>query len=49
MQSSLGYINLLMIQDTVAEPEWDQVLTDVDRRGLIPLFTTNMTSYEPCS
>ncbi|MEV5554771.1 hypothetical protein AB0L44_14060 [Nonomuraea wenchangensis] len=31
LQNSLGYINRLMIQDTVAKPEWDQVLTDVDR------------------
>ncbi|MCC5580942.1 hypothetical protein IMZ11_35545 [Microtetraspora sp. AC03309] len=34
-----------MIQDTLAEPEWADVLTDVDRRGLTPLFTVNMTPY----
>ncbi|MEQ4725086.1 Tn3 family transposase [Nonomuraea sp. B19D2] len=45
LQSCLGYINTLMIQDTIAEPEWADVLTDVDRRGLTPLFTTNMTPY----
>ncbi|MBB5781862.1 Tn3 family transposase [Nonomuraea jabiensis] len=45
LQSSLGYINTLMIQDCLAEPEWAEVLTDVDRRGLTPLFTTNMTPY----
>ncbi len=45
LQSSLGYINTLMIQDTLAEPEWAEVLTDADQRGLTPLFTTNMTPY----
>ncbi|MGN9788628.1 Tn3 family transposase [Nonomuraea sp. ZG12] len=45
LQSSLAYINTLMIQDTVAEPAWAEVLTDVDRRGLTPLFHTNMTPY----
>jgi TnpA family transposase len=45
LQASLGYINTLMIQDTLAEPEWDDVLTDADQRGLTPLFHTNMTPY----
>jgi TnpA family transposase len=45
LQSSLGYMHTLMIQDTVAEPEWAEALSDVDRRGLTPLFTTNMTPY----
>ncbi|MGH3847101.1 MAG: Tn3 family transposase, partial [Pseudonocardiaceae bacterium] len=45
LQSCLGYINTLMIQDTLAEPEWAYALTDVDRRGLTPLFHTNMTPY----
>jgi TnpA family transposase len=39
LQSCLGYVNTLMIQDTLAEPEW------ADRRGLTPLFTVNMTPY----
>ncbi|MET8006580.1 Tn3 family transposase [Nonomuraea glycinis] len=45
LQSCLAYINTLMIQDTLAEPTWADVLTDVDRRGLTPLFHTNMTPY----
>ena len=45
LQSCLGYINTLMIQDTLAEPTWADVLTDADRRGLTPLFHTNMTPY----
>lgn len=43
--SSLAYINTLMIQDIIAEPEWENVLTDADQRGLTPLFHTNMTPY----
>src|SRR6266568_2558777 len=43
LQSSLGLINTLMIQDTLALPEWADVLTDADRRGLSPVFHTNMT------
>jgi Tn3 transposase DDE domain len=45
LQSSLGYVNTLMLQDTLAEPEWAEVLTATDRRGLTPLFHTNMTPY----
>jgi len=45
LQSSLGFVNTLMIQDTLAEPEWAGVLGDADRRGLTPLFHTNMTPY----
>jgi Tn3 transposase DDE domain len=40
LQSALGYINTLMIQDTVALPEWQDVLTDADQRGLTPIFHT---------
>ncbi|GAA2636538.1 hypothetical protein GCM10010411_89700 [Actinomadura fulvescens] len=45
LQSALGLINTLMIQDILARPEWVGVLTDADRRGLTPLFHTNMTPY----
>ena len=45
LQSCLGYVNTLMIQDTLAEPEWADRLGDADRRGLTPLFTVNMTPY----
>ncbi len=33
------------IQDILAEPQWADVLGDADRRGLTPLFTSNMTPY----
>jgi Tn3 transposase DDE domain len=45
LQSSLGQVNTLMIQDTLARPEWADVLTDAGRRGLTPVFHTNMTPY----
>ena len=45
LQSCLGYVNTLMIQDMLAEPEWADRLGDADRRGLTPLFTVNMTPY----
>ena len=44
IQSSLGLVNTLMIQDTVALPEWEGVLTDADRaasRHLCALTSTN--------
>jgi TnpA family transposase len=45
LQSSLGYVNTLMIQDVLAEPEWADALDDNDKRGLTPLFRTNMSPY----
>ncbi len=45
LQSSLAFVNTLMIQDVLAEPEWDGVLGDADRRGLTPLFHSNMSPY----
>ena len=45
LQSCLGFINTLMIQDTLADPEWVGKLGDADRRGLTPLFTVNVTPY----
>lgn len=45
LQSCLGLINTLMIQDTLALPEWQDMLTDADRRGLTPIFHSNMTPY----
>lgn len=45
LQSSLGFVNTLMLQDVLAEPEWADGLGDADRRGLTPLFTSDMTPY----
>jgi TnpA family transposase len=45
LQAALIYINTLMIQDILAEPAWGGILTDEDKRGVNPLFTSNMTPY----
>ena len=45
LQAALVYINTLMIQDILAEPAWAGILTDEDKRGVNPLFTSNMTPY----
>src|SRR3954451_6483795 len=45
LQSALVYVNTLMVQDVLAEPEWDDALTDVDHRGLTPLFWTHVAPY----
>ena len=37
-QAAIVYINVLMIQDVLADPDWDGVLTVEDERGLTPLF-----------
>ena len=39
------YINTLMIQERLAQPEWNDVLTAVDLRGLTPLFWAHITPY----
>ncbi len=45
LQAALVYVNTLMIQDVLAEPAWAERLTAEDKRGLNPLFTSNMTPY----
>jgi hypothetical protein len=34
-----------MIQDILVEQAWADVLGEADRRGLTPLFTSNMTPH----
>ncbi|MER6105643.1 Tn3 family transposase [Streptomyces sp. NPDC001832] len=36
LQSALAYVNTLMLQDILGEPEWADLLTPADRRGLTP-------------
>ena len=45
LQAALVYVNTLMIQEVLAQPEWVGVLTDDDRRGLTPLFWTHILPY----
>ena len=45
LQAALVYVNTLMIQDILAEPEWAGVLTAEDLRALTPLFWAHV---RPC-
>jgi TnpA family transposase len=45
LQAALVYVNTLMIQDILAEPEWAGVLTAEDLRGLTP--TLLGTRHDP--
>jgi TnpA family transposase len=44
-QAAMVYINVLMIQDILADPDWDDVLTAEDERGLTPLFWSHVLPY----
>jgi Tn3 transposase DDE domain len=37
LQAALVYVNTLMLQDVLADPEWSEALTSEDQRGLTPL------------
>ncbi|MFD7498680.1 Tn3 family transposase [Streptomyces sp. NPDC059832] len=39
------FVNTLMIQDMLANPEWANLLTDEDKRALIPLFWMHIQPY----
>ncbi|NEA61482.1 transposase [Streptomyces sp. SID12488] len=39
------YVNTLMLQDFLGEPEWAELLTPADRRGLTPLFWSHVRPY----
>jgi hypothetical protein len=45
LQSALVYVNTLMLQDVLGEPEWAALLTPADRRGLTPLFWSHVRPY----
>ena len=44
-QAAMVYVNVLMIQDVLADPDWDGVLTAEDERGLTPLFWSHVLPY----
>jgi TnpA family transposase len=44
-QAAMVYINVLMIQDVLADPDWDGMLTAEDERGLTPLFWSHVLPY----
>jgi hypothetical protein len=45
LQVSLVYVNTLMIQQVLAEPDWQGRLTEVDRRALSPLKWLHVNPY----
>jgi hypothetical protein len=45
LQSALVFVNTLMLQDILGEPEWADLLTPADRRGLTPLFWFHVRPY----
>ena len=45
LQSALVFVNTLMLQDVLGEPEWADLLTPADRRGLTPLFWSHVRPY----
>ncbi|MFF8788706.1 Tn3 family transposase [Streptomyces sp. NPDC015125] len=45
LQSALVYVNTLMLQDVLDGPEWADLLTPADRRGLTPLFWSHVCPY----
>jgi TnpA family transposase len=44
-QAALVYVNVLMIQDILTDPDWNGVLTAEDERGLTPLFWSHVLPY----
>ena len=45
VQAAMVYVNTLMVQDVLAEPDWAAVLTAADKRGLTPLFWSHILPY----
>lgn len=45
LQSSLVYVNTLMTQAVLSQPDWSERMTDADWRGLTPLFYTHVNPY----
>ena len=45
LQCALVYVNTLMLQHVLAEPDWAALLTAAERRGLTPLFWTHVRPY----
>lgn len=44
-QVAMVYVNVLMIQDVLAVPDWVGVLTAEDEQGLTPLFWSQVLPY----
>lgn len=45
LQVCMSYINTLIIQEALSEPEWEGILTVEDKRGLSPLIHAHINPY----
>ena len=45
LQSCLVYVNTLMLQRVLAEPDWMARMSPADRRGLTPLMWGHVSPY----
>jgi TnpA family transposase len=45
LQNSLVYVNTLMLQQVLAQPNWYDQMTEADWRGLTPLFYSHINPY----
>src|SRR4051812_31509868 len=45
LQACLVYVNTLMLQRVLSEPEWMARMTSADRRGLTPLVWGHVSPY----
>ena len=45
LQSSMAYINTLIVQQVLDDPNWYNRFTDADWRGLTPLFYRHINPY----
>lgn len=45
LQAALVHINTILVQRVLQEPQWADRLADDDRRGLTPLFWSNINPY----
>jgi len=45
LQSALVHINTILLERVLDDPVWVGRLTDADRRGLTPLFWSNVNPY----
>ncbi len=45
LRSALVHVNTILIQRILREPAWTDRLSDDDRRGLTPLFWSNVNPY----
>ncbi|MGW5124567.1 Tn3 family transposase [Streptomyces sp. NPDC004069] len=45
LHTALVFVNTLMLQDMLADPEWADILTDEDKRALTPLFWMHIQPY----